>query len=52
MDSRGGHRAGVCRRYCSANNAAGAVLLSAIGAAIVGVLVFWPHLAPLLARLR
>jgi diacylglycerol kinase (ATP) len=24
--------------------AAGAVLLSAIGAAIVGVLVFWPHL--------
>jgi len=29
--------------------AAGAVLISAVGAAIVGVLVFWPHVRPLLA---
>jgi diacylglycerol kinase (ATP) len=29
--------------------AAAAVLISAVGAAIVGVLVFWPHVRPLLA---
>ena len=31
--------------------AAGAVLLSALGAAVIGVLVFWPYIAPTLWRL-
>ncbi|MCX7004330.1 MAG: hypothetical protein NTV22_13800 [bacterium] len=39
-------------RLRSFRYAAAAVLISAVGAAIVGVLVFWPHMRLLLAGTR